>query len=104
MNWYGEMVRLISEDTGVSSADVRKVLRSFYNWAGGWLRHRGEISIRGFGRFKLSSYELPQENNPGEFENDSGQAIRISFRASPKWRLLVLRSSGGARAEQGRGW
>ena len=104
MTWYGQMVNSIAAETGVAPADVRRVLQRFYVWSGAWLGHRGQMSIRGLGRFVLSRYEIPEDTNPRDRKNWSEEAIRISFRASPKWRLRVLGNEGGARAEQGKGW
>ena len=100
MSWYGQMVQKIAEETGVAQDDVRLVLQRFYVWAGAWLRHQGKISVSGLGRFKLSRYYVPEDTNPKGLPNVSEEATRISFRASPKWRLHVLGSEGGARAEQ----
>ena len=105
MTPYESIIRQLAISTGLTRRDVRSILRRFYVMLAAELRQHPEVKIRNLGRFRRSGYNLEMDNLPDGSEEELWfQAVRISFRASPKFRYLVLGHDGGERAMQALRW
>lgn len=76
-----ELIKTITEETGVSKKDVEKVLRAFTQTVSDELVNGGKVQLVGFGTFEVSERAERTGHNPR-----TGTAMTISAMKMPKFK------------------
>ena len=76
-----ELVSALAASTGLTQKDVAKVLEAFIETIGVTLKKGGEITLVGFGTFKVGERKARTGRNP-----KTGAAIQIKARKVPSFR------------------
>jgi DNA-binding protein HU-beta len=75
-----QLIARVSRDTGVTKADVLRVLDGFIETVGRQLRRGEKVTLVGFGSFHTGRHRARAGYNPS-----TGQHMRISARRLPKF-------------------
>ena len=76
-----EIIERVAEDTGVSKADVAKVVTTFFDTVKNTLKKKETVKLIGFGTFTANERKARMGRNP-----HTGEEIQIPACTSPKFK------------------
>jgi DNA-binding protein HU-beta len=80
-----ELVKAISEDSGISQKDTNAVINSFVKTVGDALASGDNVKISGFGTFKRNHYKEHIGRNP-----KTGKAVNVPDKYVPAFKAGLL--------------